>query len=410
MRLTTLLTTALAVPSALATILYTDSRWIVDENNERYKLRCVNWAGHLETNTPEGLQHQTPDYIASWIASQGFNCVRLTYSIDMALDQDMTVADSFTYAGNVSGVGEPAMQQLYQQAVQKNSFLANATRIEAYSAVISALADHNVNVILDNHVSKAQWCCNLTDGNGWWDTASPYIEFNSQWFNTSNWLAGLGAMATFAAQHDNIIGMSVRNEMRGVFPQDLDNHADWYTYVGQGAAAIHAANADLLVMIGGVASATDFSFQRTVGPFNTTGLANKAVWEFHMYSFSVGFISSQCSVFQTQLGAVAGYLLEQGEAYTGPLWLSEFGVAQNGANGTLSSEDQSYLTCLVQYMQNNDADWAVWAVQGDYYVREGQLSYVESYGLLDPTWTRAQNPSFAGMLGSMWNVTQGPGA
>jgi endoglucanase len=399
----------LALPFGLGAIFHTESRWIVDENGERYKLRCVNWGGHLETNTPEGLQHQTPDYIASWIAKNGFNCVRLTYSIDMALNQTVLVEDSFNEAGAVSGVGEDAMQKLYQQALQKNSFLNGATRIDAFSAVISALADHNINVILDNHVSKAQWCCNLTDGNGWWDTAFGYNEINSQWFVTEDWLNGLKAMAQFASKHDNVIGMSVRNELRALWPQDLNNHADWYTYVGQAANLIHSTNPDLLIMIGGTASATDFSFQRFTGPFNTTGFADKAVWEFHVYSFSVGFLTSTCNVFQAQLGGSAGYLLQQGQAYTGPLWLSEYGVALNGDNGTLSSGDQAYLSCLVQYMEGNDADWSYWAIMGDYYVREGQLGYNESYGLLDPTWTDWQNPNFPSLIGAMFNVTQGPG-
>ena len=411
MRLSTYLAAAAALaPAGLAEVLSTNSRWIVDSKGDRYKLRCVNWAGHLEANVPEGLQHKPVAYIAEWIAKAGFNCVRLTYSIDMALSPSTPVSESFSNAGVVSGVGAAAMDGLYGAAVQQNPFLANASTLDTYGAVVDALGAAGVNVILDNHVSKAQWCCNLTDGNGWWDTAPIYVAANSQWFNTTNWLAGLAAMATFAQAHPSVVGMSLRNEMRA-WPllQDNNNHADYYNYVGQAADAIHAANPDLLVVIGGVDSANDFSLQRTTGPINTASFAGKAVWEFHMYTFSVGFDSSNCDIFTAELGAVAGYLLTQNEAYTGPLWLSEFGVAQNGANGSFSSGDQAYLSCLVGYMEGNDADWAVWAVQGDYYVREGQLSYVESYGLLDPTWTDWQNPTFRGALAGMWDVTQGPG-
>ncbi|KAJ2964720.1 hypothetical protein NQ176_g10774 [Zarea fungicola] len=66
--------------------LHSSSRWILGADNQRVKLRCINWAGHLEVNVPEGLHKQPVNYIASWIANQGFNCVRLTYSIDMALN------------------------------------------------------------------------------------------------------------------------------------------------------------------------------------------------------------------------------------------------------------------------------------------------------------------------------------
>lgn len=386
-------------------VYHTNSRWILDSNNSRFKLRCVNWGGHLEANVPEGLQHQPVDTIASWVASAGFNCVRLTYSIDMALSPTIPVATSFTNAGVTSGVGAPAMNAVYATALSKNPFLGTATTQGTFGAVIAALANHNVKVILDNHVSKAQWCCNLTDGNGWWDQAAGYNGPNSRYFNTANWLAGLTAMAKWAGGYGNVIGMSIRNELRAVpILQDGSSHADWYTYVTKGATAIHTANSNLLIMVGGVNSATDSSFLRT-NPLSVSSYGNKVVWEFHSYSFTVGFDTSDCSVYQLELGAAAGFLLTQNEAYTGPLWLSEFGIGQTG---TLSSGDEAYLTCLVSYMESNDADWSVWALQGDYYVREGILGYNESYGMLDRTWTTWQNPGFKAMLGTMWNISQTP--
>lgn len=391
--------------AALGQVYHTSSRWILDSNNQRFKLRCVNWGGHLEANIPEGLQHKPVDYIASWIANAGFNCVRLTYSIDMALSPNTLVSTSFTNAGVTSGVGAAAMQSVYTNAVAQNPFLSTATTLSTFGAVISSLGSHNVKVILDNHVSKAQWCCNLTDGNGWWDQAAGYNAANSRYFNTTNWLSGLTAMAKWAAGYSNVIGMSLRNELRAIpLLQDGNSNADWYTYVGKGANAIHTANPNLLIAIGGVNSATDSSFLRS-NPLNTASFAGKVVWEFHSYSFTVGFDTGSCTIYQLQLGAAAGFLLTQGQSYTGPLWLSEFGVGQNGA---LSSGDQAYLTCLVSYMEGNDADWSIWAIQGDYYVREGVLGYVESYGLLDSTWTDWQNPSFKEMLGTMWNITQTP--
>ena len=59
-------------------------------------------------------------------------------------------------------------------------------------------------------------------------------------------------------------------------------------------------------------------------------------------------------------------------------------------------------------MENNDAEWAVWALQGSYYIRQGTVNYDESYGLLDGQWKDWRNPKFPAKLGKMWNVTQGP--
>lgn len=403
-----------AVLGCLARDLQAVGRFITDvSTGDRLKLRCVNWAGHLETNIPEGLQHQSVDDIAAFVHNAGFNCVRLTYSIDMALSPDTPVSSSFAQAGVVSGAGENALTATYQQALGPNPWLSSATLHSTFAHVIDSLAAHQVDVILDNHVSKAQWCCNLTDGNGWWDKAAGYTALTSRYFNTSNWLRGLSNTAAWSAQFPNVIGMSVRNEIRSIPPQNLNFEADWYTFVGQGADAIHAANPALLVMIGGVLGALDFSFQRTVRPFDRSALDDKAVWEYHIYSYSPGYLTGECDLFEAQMGGTAGYLLTEGQPYTGPLWLSEFGFGMTeGApapGGGLDAQDSAYLKCLVSWLEGNDADWAVWALQGSYYVREGVAGSEETYGVLNADWSGFRTSAFKDLLGGIWNVTQGPG-
>lgn len=398
---------ALAVLPALGE-LHTSSRWILDSNNQRVKLRCVNWAGHMEAYVPEGLNKQSIDTIASWIADNGFNCVRLTYSIDMALDPDRSVSDSFAAAGTKWG-GESNMTDAFNDAVTNNPFLSNASAIDVYANVIDTLNSKGVMTLLDNHVSRASWCCNLTDGNGWWDTASGYNDLNSRFFNTTEWLAGLEAMATFALDHPGVVAMSIRNELRPTpILQDV-GHDDWYNYVNQGALAVHKANPKVLIVIGGSQSATDMSFIRNK-TLDISQWAGKHVWEFHSYSFTVTFLGNgDCTVANAEYGALDGFVLTQNQSYTAPLILSEFGVGMTGGpNSGLSDKDNSYLQCLVKYMESNDAEWAVWAVQGSYYVRDGAFDYDEGYGLLDHDWSDWRNSNFTGMLGQMWNVTQGP--
>ena len=166
----TLLGTAL-LPAAVGAVelpLSTSSRWIVDATGERVKLRCVNWAGHMEANIPEGLHKQPVENIADKIRDLGFNCVRLTYSIDHALNPDISLADSFAAASEATGVN---LDDLLARVAEKNPFgtvnaNANATTVavtvttrDVFSAVISALWDRGIMTILDNHVSKASWCC-----------------------------------------------------------------------------------------------------------------------------------------------------------------------------------------------------------------------------------------------------------
>ncbi len=180
--------------------LSTTSRWIVDATGARVKLRCVNWAGHMEANIPEGLHKQPIEHIADVIRDQGFNCVRLTYSIDHALAPDVRVADSFAALASLSssssssasasisannntavaaaaaaaaanttasgsggnhrrGIDRRAADGLFAQVSEKNPFAADATTRDVFAAVISALWDRGVMTILDNHLSKASWCC-----------------------------------------------------------------------------------------------------------------------------------------------------------------------------------------------------------------------------------------------------------
>lgn len=215
-------------------------------------------------------------------------------------------------------------------------------------------------------------------------------------------------MSIWAKAHAGVVAMSLRNEMRQI--PILNSVDDWFKYVEEAGALIHTNNADLLIVVGGVDGAMDLSQLKST-TLDTSAWAGKNVWEFHAYQFSVlySLLGTDCSVVQGEYGAYAGFVLEQSESYTGPLWLSEFGVGQTGGTFSgLSQDDYNYLTCLVQYMTSNDADWSVWALQGTYYVREGTINYDESFGLLTTDWSTWRNSNFTGLLGSMWDVTQGP--
>lgn len=47
-------------------------------------------------------------------------------------------------------------------------------------------AKQQIYVHLDNHISKAKWCCGETDGNAWWGDRE---------FPIDNWVRGLAYMA-----------------------------------------------------------------------------------------------------------------------------------------------------------------------------------------------------------------------
>ncbi|OAA65061.1 cellulase family protein [Cordyceps fumosorosea ARSEF 2679] len=390
--------------------LHSSSRWILDSDNKRFKLRCINWAGHLEANVPEGLQLQPVDRIAGWIAVNGFNCVRLTYSIDMALNPGLPVEQSFRAAAAATSADEAALIALQAAAVSANPFLAgNATVLDAFAAVQAALWDRGVVTILDNHVSRASWCCNLDDGNGWWADAPGYLDANSRFFDHARWLDGLTAMARWARGRPGVVGMSLRNELRAHVTQMPSAAGVWRENMPAAARAVHEANPDVLVIVGGLNGGTDLTPLRERA-LDTSGWAGKNAWEAHAYSFTVTTPDfGSCAVRKVNYGLHFGFVLEQGKDATGPLFLSEFGVGMTGGDKDgLNDKDSTYLSCLRGYMEDNDADWSLWAIQGTYYVRDGKVDAEETWGAIDHDWKDWRNPKFKAMLGKMPYMTQFP--
>jgi hypothetical protein len=51
-----------------------------------------------------------------------------------------------------------------------------------YDAIAAELANQQMYVHLDNHMSKGKWCCSTNDGNAW---------FGDTDFNVAKWKRGL---------------------------------------------------------------------------------------------------------------------------------------------------------------------------------------------------------------------------
>lgn len=161
--------------------LSTRGRWIVDDaSGERVKLACVNWISHLQPMVVEGLHKRPLRDIAGAITEMGFNCVRLTWATYMFTRPSFgnrTVAESFSSLGLSEATGGVG---------RNNPELLNLSLVEAYEAVVDELGRHGVMVVLDNHVSKPQWCCAADDGNGF---------FGDKYFQPKEWIQGLTHVA-----------------------------------------------------------------------------------------------------------------------------------------------------------------------------------------------------------------------
>lgn len=161
--------------------LSTSSRWIVNaKTGKRVKLACVNWPGHMYPMIPEGLHKQSLKNITESISQMGFNCVRLTWATQMFTHDSynkLTVAESLDKWRLVA-----AKFSMHKS----NPQLMNLTLVDAQKAVIDALREKNIMVVLDNHVSLPIWCCDWNDGNGF---------FKDEYFDPKEWLQGLSIVS-----------------------------------------------------------------------------------------------------------------------------------------------------------------------------------------------------------------------
>ena len=151
----------------------------------------MNWYGAEEMeDVPAGLERADIRDIARQIRENGFNTVRLPWSNEMVA-LDPVVANEVVIA---------------------NPSLQGKTALQVFDAVIDALAYEGLVVILDNHVSDADWCCSETDGNGLWYTAS---------HPEATWLEHWRTLAKRYAGQPAVVAADLRNEPRpalGVTP------------------------------------------------------------------------------------------------------------------------------------------------------------------------------------------------
>src|SRR5207302_5301023 len=141
----------------------------------------------------------------------------------------------------------PVVDSAYLTA---NPALQGKRALEILDAVVDALARHRVMVILDNHRSRGDWCCDQAHGDGLWHTPA-YPE--------SSWLADWKFMAARYRGRPNVIGAELRNEIRpdpsqGLTPTwgDGNPQTDWRAAAIRGGDAVLSASPRLLIIVGGL--------------------------------------------------------------------------------------------------------------------------------------------------------------
>jgi endoglucanase len=365
--------------------LQTTSRWIVDAHGKRFKLASVNWYGAEELDhVVAGLDINDLHVIAASIRKLGFNSVRLPLSNEMV---------------ELDPVIDPAR-------LSANPSLVGLTALGVLDAVIAALAHEGLVVILDDHVSRADWCCSDTDGNGlWFQTAYP----------ESSWLADWRTLATRYLNQPAVVGVDLRNELRpangqtptwGV-PSGGDATLDWHAAAERGGNAVLGVNAALLVFVEGLNYANDLTGAYSL-PVQLA-VANRLVYSAHDYSFDHSGLTS-ASALDTTLGDNWGYLLGQGQPYTAPVWVGEFGTCHTSDTCVDDTSGQGFwFNAFTQYLAGADIDWSYWALNGTEARGTGRtLGAEETYGVLNLTWSAPASATLESALVAIAPATQGP--
>ncbi|HEY3594565.1 MAG TPA: glycoside hydrolase family 5 protein [Polyangiaceae bacterium] len=387
---------AVEAGSALPAVpFHTQSRWIMDANNHRFKLAGVSWyGGESQDLVPLGLDHADVHAIAALIKQFGFNSVRIPWALQM-YESNPVVATSL---------------------VSANPSLQGKTVLEVLDAVIEALAQQGLVVILDNHRSRGDWCCDTAHGDGLWHTAQ-YPE--------SSWIADWQGMVDRYKSQPAVIGADLRNEIRGEVPDDAsgcvdcDSPADagcaclqpswgdgnpltdWAAAAERGGNAVLERNPSLLVIVEGNFWATWFgATYRQVH----LSVPDRLVYSPHNYSSTNGGVASFASydAFKSALDSAWGYIVTEGQPYTAPVWLGEFGTNH-------TSPSPVWWPWIEQYVTEKDLDWCFWALNGTQGSGYGRtFGAVETFGVLNAQWTDTASPSFLGALQALAPATMGP--
>ncbi|CAK9064279.1 4-beta-glucanase E1) (Endocellulase E1) [Durusdinium trenchii] len=236
--------------------LHTRGRYIVNTDNERVKWACINWAGAYSLpGVVGGLEVQNLTNLAARISILGFNCVRLCYSTENHLLNPL----------------------VKDEDVAANPALKGKRFMEIFDQTVQALTDQGLMVILNNHISRSGWCCNVLQEEGFWYTER---------FPEEKWMESLLDMTRRFRDNSLVVAFDIRNEPHDIPGRlmtwgDGNPATDWAFAAERAGNAILAVNPDLLIVVSALCFCMDLRPVKSHPiQFN---LPNRLVYETHNY-------------------------------------------------------------------------------------------------------------------------------
>lgn len=342
--------------SSIKPPLRTDGPVIRDSSGAAVRLISVNWFGFDQGEyVAGGLDHMPLEQLAKQIRSMGFNSVRLPWANQVV--EENPVVPGYALTANPQLQGKHAL--------------------EIMDAVIDALAHEGLLVILDNHVSRADWCCNEKDGNGLW--------YNREYPET-HWIEDWQILTQRYKAQTSVVAADLRNELRsGAQWGGNDPALDWHAAAERGGNAILAKNPNLLIMVEGTKYSLDFAGAASQ-PVHLT-VPNRLVYSPHNYGWSQP-VPQSYEEFKQHLDKDWGWL-HTGDHAT-PIWIGEIGICQNPSD---CRQYGSWFSYLARYMQETGVSWSYWALNATQSSGAGRLyGNTETYGLLTTDYRNVAAP------------------
>ncbi|MEV7280084.1 cellulase family glycosylhydrolase [Streptomyces sp. NPDC093111] len=356
--------------------LSTRGRWIVDASGNRFKLKSGNWAGaqgtyegsgdvndvtnhqadQMSHNIPLGLDRTPIDRILADFHALGLNSIRLPFANALVHDT-VPVPDS---------------------AVTANPQLKGKTPLQVMDSVVAALTADGFAVVLNNHTTSYRFCCGL-DGNERWNSGQ----------STRQWIDDWVFLAKRYQNNTRVVGADLRNEVRRDTWNDTNwgwgNDYDLNKAFEEAGNEILQADPDLLIVMEGInwqGIPTDVSphgrpmLTPVATLSNTLIRSDKLVYAAHFYSYTGPNHTGATGTGEThdpryreltpeQLAKAvddeALFVTREGQHFTAPVWISEFGA---GGRGPVDALERAWFARFTDILVRNDSDFAIWPLVG----------------------------------------------
>ncbi|HEY9862269.1 MAG TPA: cellulase family glycosylhydrolase [Candidatus Obscuribacterales bacterium] len=351
--------------------LSTKGARIIDSSGEPVLLRGINWFGiETETHAPHGLWVRDYKEMLAQIKSQGYNLIRLPYSVQSLR------------SSTVQGV---------DFSIGSNRDLQGKTPLQVMDLVIQEANRQGLLVLLDSHRLNDQQIPELWYGDG---------------FTEADWIDTWKMLATRYKSQSNVIGADLKNEPHGRASWGTNDPAtDWRLAAERAGKAIQAIAPHWLIVVEGVEKnvvgqqlANHWWGANLEGVKNNPvrlPVANKLVYSPHEYGagvFNQTWFSDPTFPNNLPIRWETGfhYIATQGIA---PILVGEFGGRQVDS----TSKEGIWQRKFVEFIGQKNLSFTYWS---------WNPNSVDTGGILQDDW-RTVNAAKQQLLGSLLSLASG---